>query len=82
MKSIVLKYSRFIGQSLLWSLLLYITTILILDWEDVKRGYKDGTQVVRISTKEQPTAIKHISYTSNVSVLKAIWLHLIRNSHS
>ncbi|HLO69381.1 MAG TPA: hypothetical protein VK167_00835 [Flavipsychrobacter sp.] len=82
MKSIVLKHSRFIGQSLLWSLLLYITTILILDWEDVKRGYKDGVQAVHISTTEQPTTTKHINYTGNVSVLKAIWLHLIRSSHS
>ncbi len=82
MKSIVLKHSRFIGQSLLWSLLLYITTILILDWEDVKRGYNDGAQAVHVSTTEQPTATKHINYTSNISVLKAIWLHLIRSSHS
>ncbi len=82
MKSIVLKHSRFIAQSLLWSLLLYITTILILDWEDVKRGYKDGAQAVRISTQEPPAVAKHITYKSNIGVLKAIWLHLVRSSHS
>lgn len=81
MKSIVLKHSRFIGQSLLWSLLLYITTILILDWEDVKRGYKDGAQVVRV-IPQQPDAAKHIAYKGNMGILKAIWLHLIRSSHS
>lgn len=82
MKKSLRKHSRFIGQSLLWSLLLYITAILIMDWEEVRRSYKNEEQVVRIVPQEEPFAAKRIALPRNTGLLKAIWLHLVRNSHS
>gem|GEM_PF-7072903 len=79
MKTFLRKHSKFAGLSLLWSLLLYVTAILIIDWDEFRNGYKNGVQVVHISPQQTPGGVKHIARNSHV--LKAIWLHLVRSSH-
>ena len=48
MKTHLLKRFSFIGMSLLWSLLLYSLTIIILDWQEIKAGLGRENKVVQI----------------------------------
>lgn len=50
------KVTTFIGKSLLWSALLYICAVIILDWKDLKSTFYNGNepQIVHTSTPESP----------------------------
>ncbi|OSZ82805.1 hypothetical protein CAP35_05950 [Chitinophagaceae bacterium IBVUCB1] len=78
MKTIWRRRFRFAAQSLLWSLLLYVTTVLLMDWDDLRRRMQNEPYVVSVSPSNQGD--KRIG-TSAQHIIKAIWLHLTR-SHS
>ena len=63
----------FICRSLLWSVLLYATAVLILDWEEVMITIKkkDNIQLVKI-TQHQPDIVPHAGEAKPAYVVKKL----------
>jgi hypothetical protein len=54
MKEQVSKRISFFGKSLLWSLLLYSLTVIVLDWNEIKISLSDGKQALQIVQTKMP----------------------------
>lgn len=52
-----MKRYSFVGKSLLWALLLYVTTMLVLNWNDIKSRAADRSDVSYIRSEEKTPSV-------------------------
>jgi len=78
MKPALLKRFAFIGKSMLWSLLLYVTMMLVFNWDDVRNTVYGNNKITVINNalpdQETPVAGNpnvsgHAGFINNVIML-------------
>ncbi len=67
MKKIHLKHILFIGKSLLWSAIMYLGIVAILDWEEVAKDWNNQPQIVFVNNKPKVLPEKNISNTGSTT---------------
>lgn len=69
----------FVGKSLLWSVLFYITATVVLDWQELMQHIRNEQPVALVKKTEQPAEVspKAVMYSMKVmNVLHAFWHQL------
>ena len=74
MKRHLLRPFSFIGKSLLWSVVLYISFMVIFNWDDVSAGYKKyrtGVNIAQVQPPQENNATPQINSDEKHSVFGA-----------
>jgi len=69
----------FIGKSLLWSVLFYITITVALDWQELMQHLKNEQPVALVKKTEQPADVspKAVMYSMKImNLCNALWQQL------
>ena len=63
----------FIGKSIVWSVLLYMTCMFIFNWDEVTTGYKQyrNGNIAQSQPIIQPDSITQVSYSTQHSIISA-----------
>lgn len=71
MKQKLFSQTIFIAKSLLWSLLLYVTTMMIIHWDDITRKNSDKP-LVNYKQEEQAAPVKVTDEAASILMVKPV----------
>ena len=77
MKPRTQKKVLFIGRSMLWSVLLYMSMMLVINWDDVSRAMGRNAATIVANTQQQdqftePATPAKVNITTHISIIKSI----------